>query len=197
MLAALFSGRHEVDKDQNGNYFLDSNGTMFGYILEFLRNGTAPPNHVSVLVFREANYYGLQDLLEKLQLKPEVASLHVREAHRQQFPDYYDVKSRVVQLAIDNAIVNRAGEVILYVFRTEFIPKVPNFNPKHGCVVENAHLVVGPWTANVDEEIFMKCLESDLIEEGFNLKPHESKKKCRYFHGQTCQKFVFRLQILF
>ncbi|XP_033746860.1 BTB/POZ domain-containing protein KCTD7-like [Pecten maximus] len=197
MLAALFSGRHAVDKDQSGCYFLDSNGSMFGYILEFLRNGSTPPNHVSVAVYQDANYYGLSHLMEKLQLKPEVARLHVREAHRQQFPNYYQVKNQVIHLAIDNAILNRLGEVILYVFRTEFVPKVPNFNPNHGCVIENAHLTVGPWSAAVDEELFMKCLETDLIEEGFNLKPHESKKKCRYFHGQTCQKFVYRLQIMF
>lgn len=197
MLAALFSGRHAVDKDQSGCFFLDSNGSMFGYILEFLRNGSVPPNHVSVAVYKDANYYGLSHLLEKLQLKPEVARLHVREAHRQQFPNYYEVKNKVIHLAIDNAITNRLGEVILHVFRTEFVPKVPNFNPNHGCVVENAHLSVGPWSASVDEELFMKCLETDLIEEGFNLKPHESKKKCRYFHGQTCQKFVYRLQIVF
>ncbi|OWF48096.1 BTB/POZ domain-containing protein KCTD7 [Mizuhopecten yessoensis] len=110
MLAALFSGRHAVDKDQNGNYFLDSNGSMFGYILEFLRNGSAPPNHVSVAVYKEANYYGIQHLIEKLQLKPEVARLLVREAHRQQFPNYYEVKNNVIQLAVDHAIVNRQGE---------------------------------------------------------------------------------------
>lgn len=197
MLAALFSGRHAVDKDEYGNFFLDSNGTLFGHILEFLRNSTLPPNDVAVSVLREANYYGLTELVERLHLKPEVALLHVKEAHRAQFPNYYEVKDKIIKIAIENAISTRVGEVYIYVFKTEFVARSPNFNPKHGCVVELAHISIGPWTTNADEEIYMKCLENDLAEDGFNLRPHEPKRKCRYYHGQTCQKFVYRLQFLF
>lgn len=37
MLAVMFSGRHELQTDSRGAYFIDRNGTYFGYILEFLR----------------------------------------------------------------------------------------------------------------------------------------------------------------
>lgn len=37
MLAAMFSGRHEMQVDSRGASFIDRNGTYFGYILEFLR----------------------------------------------------------------------------------------------------------------------------------------------------------------
>lgn len=198
MLAAMFSGRHDIDKDEYGNYFLDSNGSLFGYILEYLRTSTLPPNHLALAVFREANYYGLVELTEKLQFKPEIATLNVRECHRNQFPNYYETKVRIIQTAMNNAIQTRLGEVLLYVFKTEFVPKTPNFNPKHGCVADSAELTIGPWTTtDADEEVFMKCLETDLSEDGFTVKPHEPRRKCRYFHGQTCQKAVYKLQFYF
>ena len=39
MLAAMFSGRHNVEKDEEGRYFIDRDGTHFRYILNFLRDG--------------------------------------------------------------------------------------------------------------------------------------------------------------
>jgi len=39
MLAAMFSGRHNVTKDEEGRYFIDRDGTHFRYILNYLRDG--------------------------------------------------------------------------------------------------------------------------------------------------------------
>ncbi|XP_064612513.1 BTB/POZ domain-containing protein KCTD7-like [Liolophura sinensis] len=197
MLAAMFSGRHHVDKDQDDNYFLDSNGSLFGYILDFLRFGQLPPNTHALPVYREASYFGLHALVERLQLNPEIAKMTVKEAHRAQFPNYSEVKENVIKMAIDNATINKIGEVIIYVFRTEFVAKAPSFNPNHGCVTELAHVSIGPWTSMADEETFMRCLETDLLEEGFTIRPHDTKRKCKYYFGQTCQKFVYRLQFIF
>ncbi|XP_046548988.1 BTB/POZ domain-containing protein KCTD7-like [Haliotis rubra] len=197
MLAAMFSGRHKVDQDQDGHYFLDTNGAVFGHILEYLRYGTIPPSDSSIAVYRDAEYYGLQSMVEKLQLRPEIASIIVKESHRSQFPGYQDAKNDVIRAAVANASVNRIGEVLICAFKTEFKAKVQNFNPLHGCIVESAHVSIGPWEAQADEEVFMKCLENDLMEDGFNVKPHESKRKCKYYYGQTCQKFVYKLQIIF
>lgn len=196
MLAALFSGRYQVDKDADGNYFLDSNGILFGYLLEFLRNGLLPPREQSVALYREASYYGLHELVEKLQYMPPVVSLCVKEAHKLQFPGYEEIKENVIKVAMENATFTKMGEVIIYAFKTEFVPKVHTFNPNHGCIVESAHIKCGPWDAPVDEEVFIKCLENDLLDDGFNVKPHEGRKKCRYYHGQSCQKFVYRLLIM-
>lgn len=197
MLAAMFSGRHILDKDEYGNYFLDSNGHIFTHIIDFLRNGTVPPNELSVSVYKEANYFGLHELVELLQFKPSIATLHVKERHRQLFPNYFSVKQNIIKIAMENAITSRTGDVIINIFKTEFVPRAPNFNTKHGCVVEQAHMKIGPWEGGTDEEMFIRCLESDYLEEGFNIKTHEAKKKCRYYHGQTCPKFIYKLTFIF
>ncbi|XP_013386389.1 BTB/POZ domain-containing protein KCTD7 [Lingula anatina] len=198
MLAAMFSGRHHIDKDKDGNYFIDSNGRYFGYILEYLRHGTLAPKDVAEYVYKEAMYYGLYDLMEQLTTTPRVSKLLVSEAHRAQFPNYFEVKQRTIKTAVENAtVLNKAGEVIIYAFRKEFVPKAPNFNTNHNCVADQAHINVGPWEALADEETFIRCLENDLVEDGFNVMRHEAKRRCKYYYGQNCQKCIYRIQIVF
>lgn len=65
-LAALFSGSNAIEQDADGTYFIDRNGSTFGYILDYLRDKRLPniaPNHKAAL-FYEAIFYGLKDLVE-------------------------------------------------------------------------------------------------------------------------------------
>ena len=39
MLSAMFSGRHNTERDKDGRYFIDRDGTHFRYILNYLRDG--------------------------------------------------------------------------------------------------------------------------------------------------------------
>jgi len=43
MLAAMFSGRHLVVKDEEGRYFIERDGANFGHILNFLRDSSRLP----------------------------------------------------------------------------------------------------------------------------------------------------------
>ena len=49
--------------------------------------------------------------MEKLQCSPSVARILVREAHKQQFPDYYSLREKVIRIAMQNATTDRIGEV--------------------------------------------------------------------------------------
>ncbi len=44
MLAIMFSGRYCLEKNANGEYFIDRNGTYFQYILNYLRDGCLQVN---------------------------------------------------------------------------------------------------------------------------------------------------------
>ncbi|XP_026671286.1 BTB/POZ domain-containing protein KCTD16 [Ceratina calcarata] len=64
-LAALFSGKIPVEKDAKGKYFLDRDGVLFRYVLDFLRNQALvlPEGfREKERLKQEANFYGLPGL---------------------------------------------------------------------------------------------------------------------------------------
>ena len=109
MLGAMFSGRHKLIRDSNGCYFIDSDGENFRHILSFLRHETLPPSDLCELVYKDALYYGIDRLVERLQMTASVAQLLVREAHRAQYPEYAALKQKLIRIAIDNAAVDKVG----------------------------------------------------------------------------------------
>ncbi|XP_053373278.1 BTB/POZ domain-containing protein KCTD7-like [Mercenaria mercenaria] len=67
MLAAMFSGRHVISKDKEGRYFIDCNGHLFEYVLNYLRFGSLPPKEVILDVHDLAVYFNIQSLVESLE----------------------------------------------------------------------------------------------------------------------------------
>jgi len=69
MLAAMFSGRHELKKQEDGSYFIDRDGTHFRYILNYLRGGSKTlPDDKKVIseLMEECEFYQLEGLLRAL-----------------------------------------------------------------------------------------------------------------------------------
>lgn len=70
MLAAMFSGRHVLQKEDDGTIFIDRDGTHFRFILNYLRDGsvssdTLPKNkHILRQIRNEAIYYQLHRLVQ-------------------------------------------------------------------------------------------------------------------------------------
>ncbi len=64
VLCHIFSGAWTPQKDAKGRIFIDRNGTLFEYILDFLRDGPEailPDNkHKLLRLKKEADYFGLQ-----------------------------------------------------------------------------------------------------------------------------------------
>ncbi|KAL9646001.1 hypothetical protein ABK040_000441 [Willaertia magna] len=70
----IFSGRFELSKTKDGYIFIDRDGDLFVYILEYLRDREIifPNSDTSLLqqlkkkIIREANYYQLEELIDYL-----------------------------------------------------------------------------------------------------------------------------------
>lgn len=81
MLAAMFSGRHQLVNESDGSYFIDRDGTHFRYILNYLRDDfqvdTFPTDEVTLKeIQNEGRYYqllGLVGAIEELLNPPPPA----------------------------------------------------------------------------------------------------------------------------
>ncbi len=67
MLAAMFSDRFELNKQSDGAYFIDRDGSNFIHILNFLRTGKVPVYVIDTCaeeLREEAEFYNIQGLLD-------------------------------------------------------------------------------------------------------------------------------------
>ncbi|XP_070577394.1 uncharacterized protein [Ptychodera flava] len=99
MLAVMFSGRHKLDKDKDGRYFIDRNGKHFSYVLDYLRNDTLPPVDVALKVYDEAKYYGLDILMERLETYGLVHEKILLEKLQSQIPNYHEKLAEIIHIA--------------------------------------------------------------------------------------------------
>jgi len=69
MLAAMFSGRFELEPCEDGAFFIDRDGTYFRYILNYLRTGklTLPKDATFLKELQEeAEFYQIQGIIDEL-----------------------------------------------------------------------------------------------------------------------------------
>jgi len=73
MLHSMFSGRHTITKDSEGNYFLDRDGNTFKFILNYLRTGQFPDlTRKELLELRaEAEFFSITPLVRALEKQLE------------------------------------------------------------------------------------------------------------------------------
>lgn len=71
MLCAMFSGRHKLKPDsEDGAYFIDRDGKLFRYILNYLRHGELLCPDDKILrneLLNEASFYQVQGIISQLQ----------------------------------------------------------------------------------------------------------------------------------
>ena len=67
MLTAMFSGRHELQTNDDSEVFIDRDGTHFGQILNLLRNANVEVAHKDrVALEAELDFYGITEARERL-----------------------------------------------------------------------------------------------------------------------------------
>ncbi|XP_035034859.2 BTB/POZ domain-containing protein KCTD7 [Hippoglossus stenolepis] len=181
MLAAMFSGRHYIPRDADGRYFIDRDGTYFGDILNFLREGELPHRSRVRPVHREAQYYSIGPLLDSLEDIQPLTGEKVRQAFLDLLPYYRDNLERIVEIAKLRAMQKKArfAKLKICVYKEE-MPITPYERPlfnslrfersdseaklfEHHCEVD---VSFGPWEAVADVYDLLHCIVSDLAERG-------------------------------
>ncbi|KAI3385400.1 hypothetical protein SNEBB_009275 [Seison nebaliae] len=100
MLNVMFTGKYKLSTDSMGNYFIDRDGRTFGHILNYLRCNELPPESVAPDVYREAEFYCLNELVERLEiLSPRVITMLRYNRRSLNLPDYDCVKLTVIECA--------------------------------------------------------------------------------------------------
>jgi hypothetical protein len=80
ILFVLFSGVDAIAKDSKGKVFIDRDGVLFRYILDYLRNQNVvlPENfHEKARLRAEAEYFGLEGLLRSLESKTKYKTTEI------------------------------------------------------------------------------------------------------------------------
>ncbi|KAI9266630.1 hypothetical protein BDA99DRAFT_506219 [Phascolomyces articulosus] len=71
LLATMFSGRHQLDPEDDGSYFIDRDPKQFRLVLNYLRDLRVPPSigqdqSIRHELLQEAKYYRIDSLVELL-----------------------------------------------------------------------------------------------------------------------------------
>ncbi|VDH95205.1 Hypothetical predicted protein [Mytilus galloprovincialis] len=112
-LGAMFSGRHKVNLDNKGRYFIDRNGDHFEHILEFLRDDTyLPPKGVVVEVFRDADYFAIATLRDKLLQLPPLYPFYGNRPDP--IENYIEIKDGVLEAAYDFQKATAHGQTVVH-----------------------------------------------------------------------------------
>lgn len=188
MLAAMFSGRHHLLTDKSGRYFIDRNGSTFLHILNYLRDEQLPPLQDCLKVYREAQFFNIQPLIEELELLRPVAGYKQKKNFLLHVPHYDDHMHVLLMQAqhMANVTPGRLAKLRVCVFKQEDIPSsllgsssndgdgwqttAPQYQNCYGSHVCDVHVSFGPWTATPDVYDLIDCIKDDLAEKGYQLE---------------------------
>ena len=185
LLGAMFSGMHTVARDSDGQPFIDSNPDYFRHILEYLRHETLPPAELEIPMYQQACYYSITALVERLKTTAAVSTMLVNEEYRNRFPDYKEVKHRIITNAMKSSITKfKRGAV--YIHAANKLSETLDCDYQH----HDDLIVLPSRTDNYEEDMF-RCLFNDLFEEGFAIEMTYQFQpcKCKGFGGILNIKF--------
>ncbi|XP_045169564.1 uncharacterized protein LOC123532239 [Mercenaria mercenaria] len=156
LLAAVFTGKATVEKDNEGRYFIDCESNIFALILEFLRFGTVPQPDKAVDVYRYAKIFRLQGLMKTMdkfypvQLEDRMSKIFEQFEGKRSV--YEELKDKVL---IDICDVN--------CFDNTLIPIVFILNDEKEACGKDHSLMVSSQLANIGEVKTLKGLSDRCI----------------------------------
>ncbi|KAM9763248.1 BTB/POZ domain-containing protein KCTD14 isoform 1-T5 [Dama dama] len=168
-LAEMFSSPAKACLDAEGRFFIDRCGTYFGPILEYLRSGQLPTQHIPE-VYREAQYYEIKPLIKHLEDTPQIFGEQVaRKQFLLQVPGYSENLELMVRLARAEAVAARCSRVLVCLVRNE--KEDASCADALRSLEANKRSVVkfGPWKAALDISDLLDCLNMDIKAQGYQV----------------------------
>lgn len=208
MLSAMFSGNFTAVCDKDGRFFIDADGANFIYILNYLRYGELPPPGLAEAVYREAVYFGIQELVQELEKYPAILCKVQRNSFRNSFPGYQECMDTILTLITRKPMTKTETEINVLLFqkekdKTTGLPS-DEYNYNHICFYTSmfkpqkifADAKIGPWKSDTctSERDIIGCFMFDLQCQGFVVTSHHVGD-CKYASaGQNnCHKQFYKL----
>lgn len=168
-LAEMFSSSAKVFTDAEGRFFIDRPGTYFGPILDYLRSGQLPTQHIPE-VYREAQFYEIKPLVKFLEDTPQIFGEQVaRKQFLLRVPGYSENLELMVRLARAEAVAARYSSVLVCAVRTE--EDAAHCVESLRVLEADKRLVVqfGPWKAAPVIRDLLDSVRMDIEAQGYQV----------------------------
>ncbi|XP_071096986.1 BTB/POZ domain-containing protein KCTD7-like [Haliotis cracherodii] len=181
MLGTMFSGKFPCIHDKDGRYFIDADGESFEHILRYLRLNELPPVSLMEKVYKDAVYFGLNDLIHELELQPSIMAKLMRDKFYSRLDGFPGALNEILHQAGNPEIMHKSypsTTVVVSALELEHKPKSEEFDVNHVCVcaksTKEADVKLKPWKqfAEVGAEEYVRALKSNLEERGFVVVYH-------------------------
>ncbi|XP_056622635.1 BTB/POZ domain-containing protein KCTD14 [Triplophysa dalaica] len=190
-LADLFNGSSNARMDSEGRYFIDRDGTHFGYILAYLRTENLPTQHLQE-VHQDALYYNIKLLVKAIEETPQFFG---EKVGRQQFlnrvPNYRENLEVILKVARAEAIASRYSTIIVCVVKTDDdLARYKDAIDSLGALKESV-VTFGPWKAPASGVDLLDCIKLDIEAKGYNVKIHPHSKAFLFKSNDFFYKLTF------
>ncbi|XP_006865077.1 PREDICTED: BTB/POZ domain-containing protein KCTD14 [Chrysochloris asiatica] len=168
-LAEMFSSSAKTCMDSEGRFFIDRPGIYFGPILDFLRSGQLPTQHIPE-VYREAQFYEIKPLVKLLEDTPKIFGEQVaRKQFLLRVPSYSENLELMVRLARAEAMAARSSSVLVCAVHKEqdavhCVDTLRTLEANKTSVVK-----FGPWKAAPDIRDLLDCVKMDIEAQGYQV----------------------------
>ncbi|XP_012599984.1 BTB/POZ domain-containing protein KCTD14 isoform X1 [Microcebus murinus] len=187
-LAEMFSSSAKACTDAEGRFFIDRPGTYFRPILDYLRSGQVPRQHIPE-VYREAQFYEIKPLVKLLEDTPQIFG---EQMARKQFllrvPGYSENLELMVRLARAEAVAARRSSVLVCAVHTEE-EDAQSAEALRALEADKKSVVkFGPWKAAPDTDDLLHCVEMDIKAQGYTVF-YERYQFEKVFRARPCLSF--------
>ncbi|XP_053781267.1 BTB/POZ domain-containing protein KCTD14 isoform X1 [Desmodus rotundus] len=188
-LADMFSSSAKACTDAEGRFFIDRAGTYFGAILEYLRSGQLPTQHIPE-VYREAQFYEIKPLVKLLEDMPQIFGEQVaRKQFLLRVPGYSENLELMVRLARAEALAARCSNVLVCAMRTE--EDAAHCAESLRVLEADKRLAVkfGPWKAAPAIRDLLDSVRMDIEAQGYQVAYEHCSKKTFQPKSGACEYF--------